>query len=177
MSAQDSAWLRRPIRVIRSDLYQAATRERAEARGPRRREPASATAASWAAPRAQLVQSKGLGEWRSRSRDAPATGRAGSRGAPVACAHDRIPFRARCNRRDAARVGRAFSRCTPLLARAGAAARPLLASHDQVTQLVQRSGRDAARAGGAGCRMNVVTRRIRHFAKQIDRGLKDARAR
>jgi len=144
--------------------------ERSEERGPRRREPASATAASWAAPRAQLVRARGLGAWRPQSRDARATGGVGSRGATVARAHDRLPFRARCNRRDAARVGGSFSRCTPTLARAGAAGHLLLACTCTIRSApfatgAPRRGRETfttrctsrlARAGAAGHRLRAL---------------------
>ena len=104
-SAQDSVSLRRPLRVIRSDLRQVGDdRALGRARATKARDGVSLTA-SWAAARAQQNREEGLRGWKRRARDPRATRRAGSRGAPVARAHCRIPFRARCNGRDAARVG------------------------------------------------------------------------
>ena len=64
-----------------------------------------------------------LGGGNARARDARATGRACRRGATVARAHDRIPFRARRNGRDTPRVGgkRAIASTWPMNERAGAA--------------------------------------------------------
>ena len=106
---------------------------------------------------------------RSQARDARATRRAGSRGAPNVRAHDRIPFRAHCNRRDAAEGGRVALAMHVPLARAGAAARRLPAVQDQTAQLVLRKRRDAARAGGSPARCGAVnSERSRDVGRRRD---------
>jgi hypothetical protein len=150
------------LKVIRSDLYQVAIHERAERAGHaaacrRRPEPRA-----WAAPRALRVQTEG---WAGGGDELAMLERQAGREAAarrLPRAQCRIPFSARCRRRDAARGGRVHARMrnaarvcgrlvvhiSPPLARAGAAARPLRALHDHIAQLVACSGRDAARAGG-----------------------------